>query len=74
MMDKVTSQEVAKRAGVSQSAVSRVFTPGASASDKTILKVREAAEEGQALPGREAPLQEQSERVRSMERRHSEEQ
>ena len=44
-MDKVTSQEVAKRAGVSQSAVSRVFTPGASASDKTILKVREAAEE-----------------------------
>ena len=44
-MRKVTSQEVAKRAGVSQSAVSRVFTPGASASDKTVLKVREAAEE-----------------------------
>ena len=44
-MDKVTSLEVAKRAGVSQSAVSRVFTPGASASNKTILKVREAAQE-----------------------------
>lgn len=44
-MDKVTSLEVAKRAGVSQSAVSRVFTPGASASSKTILKVREAAQE-----------------------------
>ena len=44
-MDKVTALEVAKRAGVSQSAVSRVFTPGASASNKTILKVREAAQE-----------------------------
>ena len=31
---KVTSLEVAKLAGVSQSAVSRVFTPGASASKK----------------------------------------
>jgi len=42
---KVTSNEVAKRAGVSQSAVSRVFTPGASASEKTVEKVRQAAEE-----------------------------
>ncbi len=42
---KVTSFEVAKRAGVSQSAVSRVFTPGASASAKTAAKVRKAAEE-----------------------------
>ncbi len=42
---KVTSNEVAKRAGVSQSAVSRVFTPGASASEKTAEKVRRAAEE-----------------------------
>jgi DNA-binding LacI/PurR family transcriptional regulator len=42
---KVTSAEVARRAGVSQSAVSRVFTPGASASAKTIAKVRKAAEE-----------------------------
>ncbi len=42
---KVTSMEVARRAGVSQSAVSRVFTPGASASKKTIEKVRKAAEE-----------------------------
>jgi len=42
---KVTSAEVAARAGVSQSAVSRVFTPGASASRKTIEKVRRAAEE-----------------------------
>ena len=44
-MEKVTSLEVAKRAGVSQSAVSRVFTPGASASNKTAEKVREAAQE-----------------------------
>ena len=42
---KVTSAEVAQRAGVSQSAVSRVFTPGASASKKTVEKVRKAAEE-----------------------------
>lgn len=40
---KVTSAEVAERAGVSQSAVSRVFTPGASASPKTATKVRQAA-------------------------------
>ena len=43
--DKITSLDVARRAGVSQSAVSRVFTPGASASKKTIEKVRKAAEE-----------------------------
>lgn len=42
---KVTSAEVAARAGVSQSAVSRVFTPGASASPKTVAKVRKAAHE-----------------------------
>ncbi|MCK0125942.1 LacI family DNA-binding transcriptional regulator [Gelidibacter sp. F2691] len=42
---KVTSQQVAERAGVSQSAVSRVFTPGASASKKTVEKVRKAATE-----------------------------
>ena len=42
---KVTSAEVAARAGVSQSAVSRVFTPGASASPKTVEKVRKAAQE-----------------------------
>jgi len=41
---KVTSLEVARRAGVSQSAVSRVFS-GASASGETIAKVRKAAEE-----------------------------
>ena len=40
---KVTSLEVAKLAGVSQSAVSRVFTPGASVSNKTNEKVRSAA-------------------------------
>lgn len=45
MREKVTSADVARRAGVSQSAVSRVFTPGASASRKTIEKVRRAAEE-----------------------------
>ena len=42
-VNKVTSLEVAKLAGVSQSAVSRVFTPGASASKKTVEKVRKAA-------------------------------
>jgi DNA-binding LacI/PurR family transcriptional regulator len=42
---RVTSAEVAQRAGVSQSAVSRVFTPGASASAKTVEKVRRAAAE-----------------------------
>ncbi len=42
---KVTSMEVARLAGVSQSAVSRVFTPGASASKKTIEKVRQAAKQ-----------------------------
>ncbi|MDB9857316.1 LacI family DNA-binding transcriptional regulator [Amylibacter sp.] len=41
--DKVTSLDVAKRAGVSQSAVSRVFTKGASASQKTVEKVKKAA-------------------------------
>ena len=42
---KITSIEVAKRAGVSQSAVSRVFTPGASVSSKTVQKVRKVADE-----------------------------
>jgi DNA-binding LacI/PurR family transcriptional regulator len=42
---KVTSIDVARRAGVSQSAVSRVFTPGASVSQKTAEKVRRAAAE-----------------------------
>ena len=40
---KVTSADVAALAGVSQSAVSRVFTPGASVSIKTTTKVKEAA-------------------------------
>ena len=40
---KVTSADVAELAGVSQSAVSRVFTPGASVSIKTTTKVKEAA-------------------------------
>lgn len=43
MAERVTAQMVAERAGVSQSAVSRVFTPGASASPKTVEKVRKAA-------------------------------
>lgn len=42
---RVTSIQVAKRAGVSQSAVSRVFTPGASVSKKTADKVKKAADE-----------------------------
>lgn len=40
---KVTAFDVARLAGVSQSAVSRVFTPGASASKATVEKVRAAA-------------------------------
>lgn len=43
--ERVTSLDVARRAGVSQSAVSRVFTPGASVSAKTADKVRRAAEQ-----------------------------
>ena len=42
---KITSLDVARRAGVSQSAVSRVFTPGGSASKRTVEKVRQAAQE-----------------------------
>tara|TARA_B100001093_G_scaffold384139_1_gene369861 strand:+ start:388 stop:1401 length:1014 start_codon:yes stop_codon:yes gene_type:complete len=42
---KITSAEVALRAGVSRSAVSRVFTVGASASKRTVEKVRLAAQE-----------------------------
>lgn len=41
--ERITSVDVARKAGVSQSAVSRVFTPGASASQKTVDKVRKAA-------------------------------
>ncbi|MDG0990236.1 MAG: LacI family DNA-binding transcriptional regulator [Yoonia sp.] len=44
-MGVVTSLQVAELAGVSQSAVSRVFTPGASASAKTVEKVKRAAAE-----------------------------
>ena len=40
---KITSTEVAKLAGVSQSAVSRVFTPGASASKSTAQRVKKVA-------------------------------
>ena len=42
---KITSLDVAQRAGVSRSAVSRVFTPGASVSKSTAAKVRAAAGE-----------------------------
>ncbi|PWJ20865.1 LacI family DNA-binding transcriptional regulator [Jannaschia seohaensis] len=41
---KVTSLDVARAAGVSQSAVSRVFTKGASVSEAMEKRVREAAE------------------------------
>lgn len=40
---KITSVDVARAAGVSQSAVSRVFTPGASVSKKMADRVRKAA-------------------------------
>ena len=45
MSGKITSSEVARVAGVSQSAVSRVFTPGGSASAATRAKVLKAAED-----------------------------
>ncbi len=45
MPEKVTSADVARRAGVSRSAVSRVFTKGASASAATVEKVQKAAAE-----------------------------
>lgn len=43
--DKVTSLEVAQLAGVSQSAVSRFYTPGTSVSKKMAEKIRAAADE-----------------------------
>ncbi|NLR98193.1 substrate-binding domain-containing protein [Rhizobium sp. P38BS-XIX] len=43
--DFVSAEEVARRAGVSRSAVSRAFTPGASVSEATRQKVLQAAEE-----------------------------
>ncbi len=43
MKKQPTAQEVARLAGVSQSAVSRTFTPGASVSEATRAKVLEAA-------------------------------
>ena len=45
MTGRVTSVMVAQVAGVSQAAVSRVFTPGASVSKKTAEKVKRAANE-----------------------------
>ncbi len=44
-LPKITANDVAARAGVSQSAVSRVFTPGASVSDHTKEKVLKVAME-----------------------------
>ena len=44
-MSKITAADVAALAGVSRSAVSRVFTPGASASRDTSARVRKAAME-----------------------------
>ncbi|MBB3428254.1 DNA-binding LacI/PurR family transcriptional regulator [Rhizobium sp. BK312] len=41
----MSAEEVAQRAGVSRSAVSRAFTPGASVSEATRQKVLQAAEE-----------------------------
>ena len=42
---RVTADQVAEAAGVSQSAVSRVYTPGASVSQKIRDKVKKAAKE-----------------------------
>lgn len=48
MSDKkwIKAEDVARLAGVSRSAVSRTFTPGASVSEKTRQKVLSAAETG----------------------------
>lgn len=43
--EKVTSNDVARLAGVSQSAVSRYYTPGTSVSKKTAEKIKAAAEQ-----------------------------
>ena len=43
--EAVTSEDVARLAQVSQSAVSRTFTPGASVSEKTRGRVLEAAKQ-----------------------------
>ena len=51
-MPNVTATDVARRAGVSQSAVSRVFTPGASVSPKMAEKVLKAADELGYRPNR----------------------
>jgi DNA-binding LacI/PurR family transcriptional regulator len=48
--NRVTALEVAKRAGVSQPTVSRVFTPGSKVSEKKRLSVLRAAEELGYLP------------------------
>ncbi|MDW0111206.1 LacI family DNA-binding transcriptional regulator [Sporosarcina aquimarina] len=45
MRETVTAKDVAKLAGVSQSSVSRVYFEGASVSEKTKKRVKEAAEE-----------------------------
>jgi len=45
LKEAITSQHVASKAGVSQSAVSRVFSPGASASPAMTEKVLKAADE-----------------------------
>jgi multiple sugar transport system ATP-binding protein len=57
-LEKVTSLEVAALAGVSQSAVSRVFTPGSSVSQKTAEKVRAAAAQLWLSPERPCPRDE----------------
>ena len=49
-MGKVTSLDVARKAGVSQSAVSRTFTEGASVSKMMANKVRKAAHELEYRP------------------------
>jgi LacI family transcriptional regulator len=52
MPSRITSLHVARRAGVSQSAVSRAFTPGGSVSAETAAKVRKAADELGYRPNR----------------------
>ena len=55
MAERVTSLDVARLAGVSQSAVSRVFTPGASASKRTVDKVRKARPSNSATARTSSP-------------------
>lgn len=69
----VSAKDVAKLANVSQSTVSRVFTPGASVSEKVRRKVLEVAEELNYRPNALARglINKKNQYCRSSNERHS---